>query len=145
MEQKVLYINKCESCGDELLGIALNERARCEPAHHNSRPGVHYVSGQGYTINGISYHCKSTKHFRYLERKETPILSVVNKETDNLADLQQFLSGFPDDSTSNILVSDLEAGNFDDAVIVNNLYEFHIHYTGPVAEGYVSPHDQREE
>lgn len=64
-----------------------------------------------------------------------------------LNDLHAYLSGLPDGTTCNLIASDLEAGNFETAHFEHGGVGFDVKYTGPVAEGYASPHevDQRAE
>jgi hypothetical protein len=68
---------------------------------------------------------------------------------DTLEDLQQFIAAAPEGTTVDILSDDLEAGNFEEASMVfpsvRGETPLHIHYTGPVAEGYVSPFDGNDE
>jgi len=57
-----------------------------------------------------------------------------------LEELRVFLAEVPDGTTCDILASDLEAGNFETANFVTPLgTPYDVIYTGPVAEGYVSP------
>jgi hypothetical protein len=59
---------------------------------------------------------------------------------DNLNDLNQFLNNLPVNTTVDLLGQDLEAGNFGSAHFVKpNGDVLDVTYTGPVAEGYVSP------
>lgn len=61
----------------------------------------------------------------------------------NLTDLQAFYSELPEGAMSDGLASDLEVGNFDNASIgLPDGKEIDLHYTGPVAEGYVSPFER---
>jgi hypothetical protein len=59
----------------------------------------------------------------------------------SLHELQSHLANIPDGTTSDILSSDLEAGNFEVTHIIlpYGLGEYDIQYAGSVAEGYVSP------
>ena len=67
-----------------------------------------------------------------------------------LEGLKQTLAGLPEGTTCDILSDDLEAGNFETAHLeIREPGQYarfvEIEYSGPVAEGYVSPHDQRAE
>ena len=70
---------------------------------------------------------------------------MANINIDNLNSLSELLNSVPDGTTADILASDLEAGNFDVAHLVNNGIVLDVTYTGPVAEGYVSPFETMDE
>jgi hypothetical protein len=61
-----------------------------------------------------------------------------------LRELEITLAALPDGTTCNILASDLEAGNFETAHFESKSGGiFDIVYSGPVAEGYISPFDMQ--
>jgi hypothetical protein len=69
------------------------------------------------------------------ERKET----IMNATITTLNDLREVLASLPDGATCDVLASDLEAGNFEVAHFENNGQHLEIRYSGPIAEGYISP------
>ncbi len=74
---------------------------------------------------------------------------MKHRNVNSLAELKTELSILPDGTTCDILASDLEAGNFNVAHFAlpagSITREFAISYTGPVAEGYVSPFETGSE
>ncbi len=65
---------------------------------------------------------------------------------DNLNSLSDLLNSVPEGTTADILASDLEAGNFDTAhLVMPDGTALDVTYTGPVAEGYVSPFETMDE
>jgi hypothetical protein len=74
--------------------------------------------------------------------KGIDIMTNIN----NLNSLSDLLNSVPDGTTADILASDLEAGNFDTAHLVKpDGTTLDVTYTGPVAEGYVSPFEAMDE
>jgi hypothetical protein len=64
----------------------------------------------------------------------------IPRNVETLAKLQSILVSLPDGTTCDVLSSDLEAGNFETAHFVQNGIDHQfLSYSGPVAEGYVSP------
>jgi len=63
---------------------------------------------------------------------------TITTSISSLDELTQFLGALPDGTTCDILASDLEAGNFETAHF-KSIFPFEMRYSGPVAEGYVSP------
>ena len=64
---------------------------------------------------------------------------------NDLNSLSELLNSVPDGTTVDILASDLEAGNFETAHLVTSGCTLDVTYTGPVAEGYVSPFETMDE
>ena len=67
----------------------------------------------------------------------------MNLEITNLQQLEDLLHSVPDGTTANVLSEDLEAGNFDTAILESAGGTLEITYTGPVREGYVGPFEDR--
>ncbi len=62
----------------------------------------------------------------------------------NLNDLHEFFSSLPEGTKASGIASDLEAGNIDEfSVEKPDGTIIEVQYTGPVAEGYVSPFETR--
>ncbi len=69
---------------------------------------------------------------------------MQNVTITNLDNLKKFWQELPEGSRSDGLPSDLEAGNFDHASIeLPDGEELTVTYTGPVAEGYLSPFERK--
>lgn len=61
-------------------------------------------------------------------------------EIESLGRLTEYLAAMPEGTTCNINASDLGAGNFEKAhFVLPSGLEGDVVYTGPIAEGYVSP------
>lgn len=64
----------------------------------------------------------------------------MHKTIGNLSELKVFLAGLPEDTTVDVLSSDLEAGNFETAHFeVPGEGTIELDYYGFVEEDYVSP------
>ncbi len=75
--------------------------------------------------------------------------STLKIETNELDVLRHTLAQMPDGTTCDILSSKLEAGNFETAHLeqrtpLGNILYIEIAYSGPVAEGYVSPFEMQQ-
>src|SRR6266566_1098605 len=98
---------------------------------------------RGTSRRGLS--CKVGKGPMRAERKRNETMAQITT-IHSLKALEQVLANLPEGTTCNVLASDLEAGNFETAHFeFGNGIVQDVQYTGPVTEGYVSPHDQRAE